>query len=179
KGNKMVIVNPHANELKSKFPQKYEGNIIALPIRFGTEYFGPQIQDFFAGVKTLKIKLKTDVDSSIAFSSSHPIQSNSTLLDDKVTNTWDILNNTKVTGWHNIQSSTETEWLIRIFYSSPSEKDIVLGVMTNEERNIEFSVSYLNQTIESVTGKTKRVSEKESRYSSELITIPVVELFKS
>src|SRR5947199_364307 len=86
-GNKMVIVNPHANELKSKFPQKYEGNIIALPIRFGTEYFGPQIQDFFAGVKTLKIKLKTDVDSSIAFSSSHPIQSNSTLLDDKVTNT--------------------------------------------------------------------------------------------
>src|SRR5439155_10215318 len=55
-GNKMVIVNPHAKEFKAKFPKNDQEKIVALPIKFGTEYFEPQIQDFFEDVKTLKVK---------------------------------------------------------------------------------------------------------------------------
>ncbi len=177
-GNKMVIVNPEANHLKSRFPSKYHENIVVLPIKFGTPYFGPQIQDFFDNVKTLKIKLKTDANIPLAFSSSHQIQSYSILSNSAMNPTWYVNNNEKITPW-NHDHPGEAEWLVRVFYASPFDKDIVLGIITQNKQNLEFSISYLEQTIKNIRGETMKVSANDSKYSSIPVTIPFSYLFRS
>jgi len=57
-GKRLIIINPHAKELKKKFPENLQKNVIALPIKFGDKYFAQDFEDFSTKQRALEIELQ-------------------------------------------------------------------------------------------------------------------------
>jgi len=68
---KMLIINPHAKEIKKRFPIVYQDKIIALPMKFGGKFFKPQIEEFQKEIRTIEFKIHTKSDNLQIVTSIH------------------------------------------------------------------------------------------------------------
>jgi len=59
---KLIIINPHAEELKQLFPKELHDSIIPLPMRFGGKLFKEQLSDFRNQVRELEIEIETKAE---------------------------------------------------------------------------------------------------------------------
>jgi len=59
----IVIINPHAEDLRNKFPESMRSNIKTLKAKFGSEYFPQDFEDFSKNKRTLEIELSSESPS--------------------------------------------------------------------------------------------------------------------
>ena len=175
KDKKLILIDPRAEELLPKFSEKLRENIIALPIKFGNEFFPMQIKDFFDGVKTLEVRIKTH-SPYFAFESSLPIASifheksnrgNAFTLKGKIINYEfpDAISHEYV---------DEQKFLLKIFYDPQKDKDLELKFIAKAEHDTEMYVDLYGKQI---IYKKSRTNHDGEKYVSESIKMMKYQLF--
>lgn len=175
---KLVIINPHARDLKKKFPEKLREKIIALPIKFGDSYFPRHVSDFFKGIRTLDIRLRTN-SQTVGFKSSLPIQylsaetSSGKFESPRQTGKSEMYLNQVIPH----KDDEVIKCTLEIIHTPPFENDLELQYFTNGLYDAEFSVYINDQYLTGTSNATTKPGMDSGYYAGEKIKIPADRLF--
>jgi len=82
---RLTVINPDAEQIRAKLPERIQNQISILPINFGDEFFEMQFQDHVIGVKTLVIRFlitRWSAENSITVQGSRSLRFAKILNDD-------------------------------------------------------------------------------------------------
>ena len=176
----LIIINPHAKDFRSKFPEELQNKIIPLPIRFGDKYFPEQINDFFREQKTLDIKIKTKNRSDfIGFTSSLPIGSVQVVQTGKITPGKSQITASK--SWCEVQiqnpENEEVHFILKVEHTPPYDKDLELKITFNGVVDYEYDVHLYDKFLALDRGNTAAQDQDLQRHLGKLNKIYADSLF--
>ena len=64
---RLIIINPIAEKVRNKFPKSVKNQIDTVPIKFGSDFFALQFDDYHNKIKTLVIKFDSTSDKITIF----------------------------------------------------------------------------------------------------------------
>ena len=150
---KLVIINSSGDRIKDKFSKEKHDQIVVLPIKFGNKYFPSQIEDYFEGVRTLNVKVKT-TSPYIGFYSSFEIQELKIISPEEFVTS--NVGNLVVSGGFSHKDDEEIICQIKIKHSLPSKDELVLQFASESEYNYEMTVYHDDRYLTSDKGTTTR-----------------------
>ena len=151
---KLVLINSSGDRIKDKFPKEKHNQIVVLPIKFGDKYFPSQIEDYFEGVRTLNVKVKT-TSPYVGFYSSLKIQELKMISPEKLVTS--KADNLAILPGVGHKDDEEIICQIKIEHSLPSKDDLVLQFYSEaSEANYEMTVYHDDRYLASDKGRTTR-----------------------
>lgn len=175
---KLILINPEAEEIKSKFSGNIQNQIDALPMRFGHECFGFQFREYTENIMTIVVRFKT-TDSTmkhrIKVESNYNIRS-AVILPSESTG-WNVF--TGFDAMHEDSNSSiyvetevqkhdaEIKLELQIDYEYNDEIKLRISAATEVP---DFTINYGNKTIFRSNSTSKEIIENDS-HMSELIRI--------
>lgn len=172
----LLIIDPDARQIRSKFSKELHTRIIPLPIKFGDENFSQQFDDYNKGIKTLKFTIRPSSTNIIGFESSSEIRNVELIVEGKI-----MLVGIQRDGknhWVQIQANNPEnkllQFIVKIKYEPPFDKDFDMKITSNGIFNIDYSMSVCNRIIRTSTIQTK--NPQSGCYASDPIKINEREL---
>ena len=175
---KLILINPKAEDVKSKFSDNIQSQIDALPMQFGNESFEFQFREYTEGVMTVVVRFKTTdsaMEHRIRIKSNHNIAFAKNLSSENIIFDDFILHNFMHTDNRNFVSiktqnqkyDAEIKLELKIEYNYNNE--IELHIYDDTEVP-DFTIDYGSKTIFHSNNASKEIIENKGN-KSELIRI--------
>ena len=178
KSKKLILINPNAEDIKSKFFDNIQSQIDALPMQFGNKSFEFQFREYTEGVITIIIKFKitnSTIEHRIKIECNHKIRlitnlsSENIKLDDFI-----IHDSINTDGYNFIYFTTkdqkrdvEVKLELKMEYNYNNEIELCIS---DDTKIPNFTIDYGNKTIFHSDNVSKEIIESEGS-KSELIRV--------
>lgn len=168
---RMIIINPHAREFKKKFPENLQEGIMALPIKFGDEYFASDIEDFTRSRRTLEVYVETeskdvDIGFSMPIDIDHLIEHKN--LDPHYATTSYGEGQTRLE-FHS-DNTEKKEILLRVMVKhAERNEDLEIELMTSEEKPVSVTIYNQRRMLDTFTTSKWNFDGSYQRYIHHVI----------